>query len=73
VPLKLVPLAKESAGPSTVYPITMGVRPNEPQWKHTINKVLAENQAGIYAILQGYNVPVLDENGNAVATAAAER
>jgi hypothetical protein len=51
----------------------MGVRPNEPQWKHTINKVLAENQAGIYAILQGYNVPVLDENGNPVATAAAER
>jgi len=73
VPLKLVPLAKESAGPSTVYPITMGVRPNEPQWKHTINKVLAENQAGIYAILEGYNVPVLDENGNPVAAAAAER
>ena len=73
VPLKLVPLAKESVGPSTVYPITMGVRPNEPQWKHTINKVLAENQAGIYAILQGYNVPVLDENGNPVAAAAAER
>ena len=73
VPLKLVPLAKESVGPSTVYPITMGVRPNEPQWKHTINKVLAENQAGIYAILEGYNVPVLDENGNPVAAAAAER
>lgn len=73
VPLKLVPLAKESVGPSTVYPITMGVRPNEPQWKHTINKVLAENQAGIYAILEGYNVPVLDENGNPVVAAAAER
>jgi len=73
VPLKLVPLAKESVGPSTVYPITMGVRPNEPQWKHTINKVLAENQAGIYAILEEYNVPVLDENGNPVAAAAAER
>ena len=73
VPLKLVPLAKESAGPSTVYPITMGVRPNEPQWKHTINKVLAENQAGIYAILEEYNVPVLDENGNPVVAAAAER
>jgi quinoprotein dehydrogenase-associated probable ABC transporter substrate-binding protein len=73
LPLKLVPLAKEKAGPSAVYPITMGVRPNEPQWKHTINKLLAENQAGIYAILQGYNVPVLDENGNPVAPAAAER
>jgi len=64
---------REKAGPSTVYPITMGVRPNEPQWKHTINKLLAENQAGIYAILQAYNVPVLDENGNPVAPPAAER
>jgi quinoprotein dehydrogenase-associated probable ABC transporter substrate-binding protein len=73
VPLKIVPLVREKAGPSAVYPITMGVRPNEPQWKHTINKLLAENQAGIYAILQGYNVPVLDENGNPVAPAAAER
>jgi hypothetical protein len=68
-----VPLVREKAGPSAVYPITMGVRPNEPQWKHTINKLLAENQAGIYAILQGYNVPVLDEHGNPVAPAAAER
>jgi mxaJ protein len=73
VPLKLVPLVNEKAGPSTVYPITMGVRPNEPQWKHTINKVLAENQAGIYAILESYNVPVLDENGKPVTAAAAER
>ena len=73
VPLKIVPLAKEKTGPRAVYPITMGVRPNDPQWKHSINKVLAENQAGIYAILQGYNVPVLDENGNPVAPAAAER
>jgi len=73
VPLKIVPLVREKAGPSAVYPITMGVGPNEPQWKHTINKLLAENHAGIYAILQGYNVPVLDENGNPVAPAAAER
>ena len=73
VPLKIVPLVREKAGPRTVYPITMGVRPTEPQWKHTINKLLAENQAGIYAILQAYNVPVLDENGNPVAPAAAER
>ena len=51
----------------------MGVRPNEPQWKHTINKLLAENQSAIYAILQSYNVPVLDDKGNVIAAAAAER
>jgi hypothetical protein len=72
VPLKLVPLVKETAGPNTIYGITMGVRPNEPQWKHTINKLIAENQGEINVILQGYSVPVLDEKGN-VITAAAER
>jgi len=72
VPLKLVPLVKETAGPNTIYGITMGVRPNEPQWKHTINKLIAENQGEINVILQGYSVPVLDEKGNVIA-AAAER
>jgi mxaJ protein len=73
VPLKLVPLVKENAGPSTIYGITMGVRPNEPQWKHKINKVLAENQDEINVILEGYNVPVLDEKGNLITAPAAER
>ncbi|MGD9503091.1 MAG: quinoprotein dehydrogenase-associated putative ABC transporter substrate-binding protein [Methyloceanibacter sp.] len=73
VPLKLVPLVKETAGPRTVYGITMGVKPDEPQWKHKINTFIAANQGGINAILQSYNVPVLDEGGNAVAAAPAER
>jgi mxaJ protein len=73
VPLKLVPLVKENAGPSTIYGITMGVRPNEPQWKHTINKLIAENQGEINVILEGYNVPLLDEKGNLITAAAAER
>jgi quinoprotein dehydrogenase-associated probable ABC transporter substrate-binding protein len=72
VPLKLVPLVKEKAGPSTIYGITMGVRPNEPQWKHTINKLIAENQGEINLILEAYSVPLLDEKGNLIA-AAAER
>jgi len=71
-PLKLVPLVKETAGPRTVYGITMGVRPNDPQWKHKINKVIAENQAAINVILQDYNVPVLDDKGELI-TAIAER
>jgi quinoprotein dehydrogenase-associated probable ABC transporter substrate-binding protein len=73
VPLKLIPLVKETAGPRTIYGITMGVRPDEPQWKHTINTFIAANEAGINAILQSYNVPVLDDQGNVVASAPAER
>ncbi|MGH6867210.1 MAG: quinoprotein dehydrogenase-associated putative ABC transporter substrate-binding protein [Methyloceanibacter sp.] len=73
VPLTLVPLVKEKAGPSTVYGITLGIRPNEPEWKHQINKVLAENQAEIDTILQGYNVPLLDHEGDLIAPGIAER
>jgi ABC-type amino acid transport substrate-binding protein len=73
MPLALVPLVKENAGPSTIYGITLGVRPNDPQWKHQINKVIAENEREIDEILQGYNVPVLDKNGNLVAPSDAER
>jgi quinoprotein dehydrogenase-associated probable ABC transporter substrate-binding protein len=72
VPLKLVPLVREKAGPTTIYGITMGVRPNKPEWKHTINKLIAANQGEINVILEDYNVPLLDEKGNLI-TAAAER
>ena len=73
VPLALVPLVKEKAGPATIYPITMGVRPNEPEWKHKLNKLIADNQADIYAMLSEYNVPLLDENGNLIKASTAER
>lgn len=73
VPLKLVPLVKERAGPRTIYGITMGVRPNEPEWKHKINKFIAANQGAINLILESYNVPVLDDQGNVIAAAPAER
>jgi quinoprotein dehydrogenase-associated probable ABC transporter substrate-binding protein len=73
VPLRLIPLVKETAGPRTIYGITLGVRPDDPQWKHKINAFIASNEAGINAILQSYNVPVLDEQGNVVAAAPAER
>jgi mxaJ protein len=73
VPLALVPLVKEKAGPATIYGITMGVRPNEPEWKHKLNKLIAENQADINAMLGEYNVPLLDESGNLIKASTAER
>ena len=51
----------------------MGVRPNEPEWKHKLNKLIAANQADINAMLGEYNVPLLDENGNLIKTSTAER
>ncbi len=73
VPLSLVPLVKEKAGPPAIYGITMGVRPNEPEWKHKLNKLIADNQADINAMLSAYNVPLLDEDGNLIKTSTAER
>ena len=73
VPLTVVPLVKEKVGPRTVYGITMGVRPNEPEWKHKLNKLIADNQADINAVLAEYNVPLLDENGKLITPPAAER
>lgn len=71
VPLSVTPLVKENAGPTTFYGITMGLRPNEPQFKHEINKVLAENEHDINVILQGYNVPLLDREGDVIASRGA--
>jgi len=73
VPLTLVPLVKENAGPRTIYGITLGLRPNDPQWKHRINRVIAENERAIDDLLQSYNVPVLDAEGNLIAPSTADR
>jgi mxaJ protein len=73
VPLAVVPLVKEKAGPATIYGITIGVRPNEPEWKHRLNKLIAENQSAINAMIGAYNVPLLDENGNPIKRTTAER
>lgn len=68
VPLTVAPLVKENAGPVTFYGITLGVRPDDPQFKHQLNKVLAENPAEITAILQDYDVPVLDQHGERITS-----
>jgi quinoprotein dehydrogenase-associated probable ABC transporter substrate-binding protein len=73
VPLTLVPLTKERVGPRLLFDITMGIRPGDPQWKHALNKIIAENQDDINAILRAYNVPLLDEAGNLIKTPTAER
>lgn len=71
VPLITVPLVNEQAGPAMVYGITMGIRPNEPQWKHRLNKIIANNQDEIYAILERYHVPLLKSDGTPVKTVAS--
>lgn len=66
VPLTLVPLVHESKGPRMAYRITMGIRPDEPDWKHQLNDLIAANQDEINAILLEYGVPLLDEKDHLI-------
>jgi mxaJ protein len=63
--LALVPL-KSEPGVKFDYEIAMGVRYGEPQWKATVEKLIADNRAAIAQILQEYNVPLIDERGELV-------
>jgi hypothetical protein len=44
----------------------MGVRYGEREWKETVEKLIAENQATITAILREYSVPLLNERGEPI-------
>jgi hypothetical protein len=46
--------------------ITMGVRPNEPEWKRKINSLIRKKQPEITEILLDYGVPLLDEKGEPI-------
>ncbi len=61
VPITVVPLTKETKGSRMSFRITMGIRPNEPDWKHQLNEFIATHQDEINAILLDYGVTLLDE------------
>jgi quinoprotein dehydrogenase-associated probable ABC transporter substrate-binding protein len=66
-PLVVAPLVKETNGPQMMFRIGMAVRPADQEWKRTLNKLIAENQAEINKLLISYNIPILDGN-NALIT-----
>lgn len=66
-PISVVPLVSRPGEPRLDYRITMGVRFNEPNWKHQINNLIHEKQADINAILLGYGVPLLDGKGKLIS------
>lgn len=64
--LSVMPLTKETRGPRMTYRITMGIRPNERDWKHQLNKLIATSQGEINSILLDFGVPILDENNKLI-------
>ncbi len=59
--LAVRPLNKETKGPRMSYRITMGLRPNEPEWKHQLNDFIENHQAEINKILLDAGVPIVNE------------
>ena len=60
--LKVVPLTADHGDRHRlVFPITMGVRRGEIQWKRALNKVLRRNRDKINAILAEYGVPLVEQ------------
>lgn len=71
VPITLVPLTSDPrTGLRMDFRISMGMRPNEPEWKHKINELIRELQPQLTAILLDYGVPLLDEQGRLIDAAA---
>jgi mxaJ protein len=64
--LELVPLTGEAPRPAMAYRITMAMRPNEIEWKRTINTVLRRREAEITRALLDSGVPLVDEEGKVV-------
>lgn len=63
--LVVIPL-KSEPGVKFDYAIAMGVRRGEGEWKATVEKLIADNQGAITAILRNYHVPLLDDRGEVV-------
>lgn len=66
-PLRTVLLLNEQGGPRMVFPITMGVRATDQEWKRELNRLIAENQDAINDILLDYGVPLLDDQNKRIA------
>ena len=64
--LQFTPLLKETSGPRMFFRITMGVRPDEQEWKRQLNSLIRRNQGEIDAILRDAGVPLIDDYGKAL-------
>ncbi len=64
--LALVPLVHETGRPHLAYRITLGIRPNELEWRRTLNTVLRRREADIQRVLLDAGVPLLDEEDRVI-------
>ena len=70
--LVITPLAADPGHERLDFRVSMGIRYNEPDWKHRLNGLLEQHKAEIQQILAGYGVPLLDEQGRLIQQAGAD-
>jgi quinoprotein dehydrogenase-associated probable ABC transporter substrate-binding protein/PQQ-dependent catabolism-associated CXXCW motif protein len=70
--LAITPLAPDPGHERLDYRISMGIRYNEPDWKHLLNGLLETHKAEINRILLDYGVPLLDEQGKLIQQASLD-
>jgi quinoprotein dehydrogenase-associated probable ABC transporter substrate-binding protein len=68
--LTVIPLVDEHAT-RLDFSITMGIRGDEPEWKHWLNDFIARRQGDINAVLTQYHVPLLSSNGKLQSASVA--
>ncbi|WP_375466221.1 rare earth element methanol dehydrogenase accessory protein XoxJ [uncultured Methylobacterium sp.] len=68
--LDVIPLLHEPDRPPMSYRIAMGVRIGENDWKRSLNTILRTRKADIDAVLRQYDVPLLEEDENALLAPA---
>ena len=66
-PITVVPLVSKPDEVKLDYRITMGIRFNEPDWKHQLNDLIEQKQAELNVILLDYGVPLLDGKGTQIS------
>jgi quinoprotein dehydrogenase-associated probable ABC transporter substrate-binding protein len=66
-PMRVRLLLKEAGGPPLTFRMAMGVRASDQNWKRQLNRLIADNQAEINQLLLSFGVPLLDEQGQAIA------
>jgi quinoprotein dehydrogenase-associated probable ABC transporter substrate-binding protein len=62
----IVPIPDTAGAPRLQYSFSMGVRHNEPNWKHRLNDLIKANQTAIGVILRDYGIPLFDEKGASI-------
>lgn len=70
--LVITPLAPDPGHLRLDFRVSMGIRYNEPEWKHRLNGLLEQHKDEIEGILAGYGVPLLDEQGKLIQRASLD-